>query len=1194
MTLLILQSTKLKKNQKKTLRQTKMEFHINRQSRDFYEFDQELFSITGNVVFANFLATRIFAKKMNDKRDIAKHPEKAILPGQLNAMGLIDEILHYVAELYREETDQTLFQQALSFLAEKMGKEKLDHLLKAFVDEFPGIDVYQGKISADDFLNGQTDGISYRELIMEEVLLLWLANMNPAFGPYLELFDDSNLKETTTYSQFAGLLHEFFEQKPKFGPDHQNIIDMLRAPAIAVPYSLYGQLQYMIDRWGMLLGKFLMRLLSSLDYLKEEARLFWKGGGFSKEGYDSALTYSDIEVEAFSPDKDWMPKVILIAKSTLVWLDQLSKKYQRPIHRLDEIPDEELDILARRGFNALWLIGLWERSKASKRIKQMCGNPEAEASAYSLYDYDIAWELGGWEALNNLRERAWRRGIRLAADMVPNHTGIDSKWISEHPDRFLQLPYSPFPNYTFNGPDLSQDPNIEVKIEDHYFDRSDAAVTFFYRHKHTGQVRHIYHGNDGTSMPWNDTAQLNFLNPETREAVIRIILHVARNFPIIRFDAAMTLAKKHIQRLWFPLPGSGGDIASRAEHAMSREDFDKAIPIEFWREVVDRVAREVPDTLLLAEAFWMMEGYFVRTLGMHRVYNSAFMHMFKKEDNEKYRYTIKNTLEFDPEILKRFVNFMNNPDEETAAVQFGTGDKYFGVATMMATMPGTPMFGHGQIEGFREKYGMEYRRAYWDEKEDQDLIARHEREIFPILHKRYLFAEVKNFYLYDLWTSEGHVNQNVFAFSNGFGGEYALVLYNNSYSKATGWIRMSAGYAIKKPDGSKEIVQKDLGSALNLHHGSRYFVLLRELNSNVWFVRRSDDLLNQGMFVDLNGYQKQVFLDIHEIYDTDGRFERLHNNLAGAGCEDIEESIKQIEIPEVYAAFDDLFNPQRLVEILSFLQTSEHEEEESLWRNLEARLLHLTYASRDAIHGSGDPHLTAVKIRDELAALEELLLMPISHADNKVIAQPLGIIDTHFRSPSHLPYSLFAYCVLQPLGMVTGQTDDNATVSISLMEEWYLDRRLRKFLTQTGMHPGEARHLVDMVRLSIELRDWFDLSLFSSEKNEVEIAGLLFEKAVSIPGVRRIFGENWWEGNRYINKEGFEYSLLWFLSIGLLDILRKVNINQERVNHLLKLNQILTIWKKTADEQGYNIEKMLGILLPKRMEKATPKKSGSK
>src|SRR5262249_38292501 len=198
----------------------------------------------------------------------------------------------------------------------------------------------------------------------------------------------------------------------------------------------------------------------------------------------------------------------------------------------------------------------------------------------------------------------------------------------------------------------------------------------------------------------------------------------------IRFDAALALAKKHYQRLWFPEAGSGGAIPSRSEHGMTRAQFDALMPKEFWREVVDRAAKEAPDTLLLAEAFWMMEGYFVRALGMHRVYNSAFMNMLKREENLNYRCVLKNTLEFHPQVLKRFVNFMNNPDEETAVAQFGKDGKYFGVCTMMATLPGLPMFGHGQVEGYTEKYGMEFRRAYKDETPDAGLVQRHEREIF--------------------------------------------------------------------------------------------------------------------------------------------------------------------------------------------------------------------------------------------------------------------------------------------------------------------------------------------------------------------------------------------------------------------------------------------------------------------------------
>src|SRR5690606_35523887 len=117
---------------------------------------------------------------------------------------------------------------------------------------------------------------------------------------------------------------------------------------------------------------------------------------------------------------------------------------------------------------------------------------------------------------------------------------------------------------------------------------------------------------------------------------------IARRFPITRFNAAMTLAKRHVQRLWYPAPGYGGDIPSRSGQRVSPDAFERLFPVEFWRELVDRIAAEVPNTLLLAEAFWLMEGYFVRSLGMHRVYNSAFMNMLKAEDNSKYRDVMKN------------------------------------------------------------------------------------------------------------------------------------------------------------------------------------------------------------------------------------------------------------------------------------------------------------------------------------------------------------------------------------------------------------------------------------------------------------------------------------------------------------------------------------------------------------------------
>ena len=195
----------------------------------------------------------------------------------------------------------------------------------------------------------------------------------------------------------------------------------------------------------------------------------------------------------------------------------MSRKYSRHIGRLDEIPDEDLAEIAHRGINSLWLIGVWERSRASRTIKQLCGNSEAVASAYSLFDYRIADDLGGEAAYIVLRDRAYHHGIRLASDMVPNHMGIDSPWVVEHPEWFIARPESPYPAYSFEGPDLSHDGRVELKIEDHYHYQSDAAVVFRRRDKSSGETRYIYHGNNGTSFPWNDTAQLDYLNPAVRE-----------------------------------------------------------------------------------------------------------------------------------------------------------------------------------------------------------------------------------------------------------------------------------------------------------------------------------------------------------------------------------------------------------------------------------------------------------------------------------------------------------------------------------------------------------------------------------------------------------------------------------------------------------------------------------------------------
>ncbi len=897
------------------------ELHVRREARARYGVNEELFTLAGNAIFPNLRAVRELAATMTAARRAAGEPDPVVAPGSLNAMGLIDEILHAVVAVYREHEDPEAIDDALDHLDEVLGTQAVDEVLLRFTTDFPPLAVHRGELTPQAYLSGETAGTPNREVALEELAACWLENANPAFAPYRELFDDRGLAAATAYDAVIAELGAFFAGRAPIGPDRQDLVTMLRAPAVAEPGSLAGQLRWIRVRWGAFLaaylgdrfGALLDRLITGLDVVAEEERALWMryhagpGGG----GSGQAPSYGglDGEPERFSEDKDWMPRVVLMAKSTYVWLDQLSRAYGREIRRLDQVPDEELDRLARWGFTGLWLIGLWERSRASQLIKQWRGNPDAVASAYSLRDYAIAEDLGGEGAWASLRDRAWARGIRLASDMVPNHMGIDSRWVIDHPDWFLSRPDSPYPAYSFGGGDLSDDPRVAIQIEDHYWDATDAAVVFRREDRWSGDVRYIYHGNDGTSMPWNDTAQLDYLKAEVREAVIQTILAVARRFPIIRFDAAMTLAKKHVARLWYPEPGHGGAIPSRAEHAMPRADFDAAMPEEFWREVVDRVAAEVPDTLLLAEAFWLMEGYFVRTLGMHRVYNSAFMHMLRDEKNAEYRLLVKNTLEFDPEILKRYVNFMNNPDEKTAIEQFGTGDKYFGIATVLATMPGLPMFGHGQVEGYAEKYGMEFRRAYWDERPNEGLVARHEWQLFPLLHRRRLFAEVRDFRFYDVIDDAGHVNEDVLAYSNRSGDERSLVIYHNRFASMRGRVRDSVAFAVKDQGGAKHLVRASVADGLGLGTDPAAVVVFRDVLDGLEYIREVGDVRDRGLRVELEAYAARVLLDWREIAgDAAADYRALAGDLGGAGVPSVEAALVERRLRPLHDAVAILVN----------------------------------------------------------------------------------------------------------------------------------------------------------------------------------------------------------------------------------------------------------------------------------------------
>ena len=291
---------------------------------------------------------------MNQVRDVEKHPEQAVHAGALYAMGLIDEASHVLMARYREQFDPEVMTSALDWFAAQVGAEELDKMLLTFVEQFPGSSVMRGQETPRQWLAGATGGTPHRAAALEELLLLWTANRNEAFKPFEELFEDKTLAEKTVYRQVTQQLPEYFATRPLIplpGAKPVNLLDLLRAPAVGSPRSLSDQLALIRRLWKPLLGDSLERLLLMAgEILHEEELAIWMQfnpadarGGAARPASSSGPfggehaevpTFGDPahEYEKFSPDTAWMPTAVLIAKSTYVWLAQLSRQYGRAHH----------------------------------------------------------------------------------------------------------------------------------------------------------------------------------------------------------------------------------------------------------------------------------------------------------------------------------------------------------------------------------------------------------------------------------------------------------------------------------------------------------------------------------------------------------------------------------------------------------------------------------------------------------------------------------------------------------------------------------------------------------------------------------------------------------------------------------------------------------------------------------------------
>jgi hypothetical protein len=595
-----------------------------------------------------------------------------------------------------------------------------------------------------------------------------------------------------------------------------------------------------------------------------------------------------------------------------------------------------------------------------------------------------------------------------------------------------------------------------------------------------------------------------------------------------------------------------------------------------------------------------MEGYFVRTLGMHRVYNSAFMNMLRDEKNLEYRQVIKNTIEFDPEILKRYVNFMNNPDERTAVDQFGKGDKYFGICILMSTLPGLPMFGHGQVEGYTEKYGMEYHRAYWDERPDGYLMERHARQVFPLLRKRYLFAEARDFLLYDVIAgpgnaiSEGSVLEDVYAYTNRAGSERALAVYHNKFAHANGQIKLSTAYPVKTGETDESgaparvLLRKSLAEGLGLRDDPSVYTIFRDEITGLEYLHNNHALHQQGLQVSLEAYEAHVFLDFREVQeDAWHPYGQLAAYLAGRGVPSVEDALKEIFLQAVHYPLGEIMNPGFLGWFTEHRASSrdDHAREtdrESVLAEFDRKLSNLLRGIEALIQQPGRAALVQQQLNAEARAL---LYLPALDAALAQTGKPRTTAQARRRA-SLLKYlrktgllngdiaiwhNLISWLALHQLGALADEAQA-AEISRSWIDEWLLGKIAAQAGQELGLSSEAAWRSLNLVRLLISHAAWFDPAVPMKQRAQTALRSWLNDQAV-----QQFLGVNRYQGVLWFNKEAMENWLWW---VFVLQVIRTTSQPAPAAGVELELQaryRVIQELQRAVKKSAYQVDKLLEL-----------------
>ena len=323
---------------------------------------------------------------------------------------------------------------------------------------------------------------------------------------------------------------------------------------------------------------------------------------------------------------------------------------------LGSVPLACWDDIAKFGFDAVWLMGVWERSPSSAAIANQNqilvedfqrALPDFQpqdnvGSAYSVACYVVDEHLGGPKGLAVARTELVKRGMKLLLDFVPNHVATDHPWTVEHPEYFIRG----------NPEDARNDPSSYVDV--------------------SGTVCAC--GRDPYFPAWRDVLQLNAFQAGLRRAAIESLSNIASQCDGVRCDMAMLLLNAIFERTW----------GSRAGQRPATE---------YWGDVIPAVKKAQPNFLFIAEAYWDLE-WELQQQGFDFCYDKRLYDRLVHDDAESVRLHLYADLAYQEKLLR----FLENHDEPRAAATFSPA-KERAAAVTISTLPGARLFHEGQLQG---------------------------------------------------------------------------------------------------------------------------------------------------------------------------------------------------------------------------------------------------------------------------------------------------------------------------------------------------------------------------------------------------------------------------------------------------------------------------------------------------------------